>query len=216
MLSRTVSIFPPLHRYLTFISRETHIRGRIDVRTRTKRRQHANAAWKEQMPTLVDGYLAWRHEAPTDEDNTIASNMFHVDVVGISDFARAITIQQRPNEPANAALLRMGLLGCSPLRPTIAIRIECLELYHQIRRRQSSFSIQAITKVLCALHDITYFRQFRDQFSDAFDIYLQILREIRSRVDRILGRDPNTWQINGSCPSCTFKVTLHSQICRYN
>jgi hypothetical protein len=84
MLSRTVSIFPPLHRYLTFISRETHIRGRIDVRTRTKRRQHANAAWKEQMPTLVDGYLAWRHEAPTDEDNTIASNMFHVDVVGIS------------------------------------------------------------------------------------------------------------------------------------
>ncbi|KAG1720908.1 uncharacterized protein EDB91DRAFT_1088656 [Suillus paluster] len=64
--------------------REPPIRGRIDVRTRTKRRQHANAAWKEQMPTLVDGYLAWRHEAPTDEDNTIASNMFHVDVVGIS------------------------------------------------------------------------------------------------------------------------------------
>jgi hypothetical protein len=151
----------------------------------------------------------------------------------LKGFARAITIQQRPNEPANAALLRMGLLGCSPLQPTIAIRIECLELYHQIRRRQSSFSIQAITKVLCTLHNvrvvgcyvmmsysltiqITYFRQLRDQFSDAFDIYLQILQEIRGRVDRILGRDPNTWQINGACPSCTFKVTLHFQIYRYD
>ncbi|KAG2343823.1 hypothetical protein BDR05DRAFT_999730 [Suillus weaverae] len=166
---------------------------------------HANAAWKEQMPTLVDGYLAWRHEVPTDKDNTIVSNMFHVDVVGISGFAHAITIQQRPNEPVNAALLHMGLLGCSPLQLTIAIHIECLKLYHQIRRRQSSFSIQVIMKVLCALHDITYFRQFCDQFSDVFDIYLQILREIQSRVDWILDRDPNTWQINGSCPSCTFK-----------
>ncbi|KAG1884097.1 hypothetical protein F4604DRAFT_1919926 [Suillus subluteus] len=185
--------------------REPRVRRRIDVRTRTQRRQHANAAWKEQMPILVNSYLAWRHGAPTVDDNAMMSNIFHVDVVGISGFARAITIQQRPNEPANGALLRMGLLGCSPLQPTIAIHIECLELYHQIRRRQSSFSIQAITKVLCSLHNITYFGQLRDQFSDAFDIYLQILEEIRSRVDRILGKDPNTWQINGACPSCTFK-----------
>ncbi|KAG1794530.1 uncharacterized protein HD556DRAFT_1442718 [Suillus plorans] len=184
---------------------EPRVRRRIDVRTQTQCRQHANAVWKEQMPILVNGYLAWRHRVPTIDDNTIVSNIFHVDAVGISGFARAITIQQRPNEPANAALLRIGLLGCSPLQLTIAIRIECLELYHQIQRCQSSFGIQAITKVLCTLHNITYFRQLCDQFSDAFDIYLQILQEIRGRIDWILGKDPNTWQINGTCPSCTFK-----------
>lgn len=137
----------------------------------------------------------------------------------------ALAIQQRPNEPANAALLRVGLLGCSPLQPTIAIRLECLELYHQLRRRQSSFSVQAITKVLCALHNVgvhydydmmlysftkqvTYFRQLHEQFSNAFDIYLQILQEIRNRVDRILGRDLDHWQMNGACPCCAFKVNF--------
>ncbi|KAG2067453.1 hypothetical protein BDR04DRAFT_1159032 [Suillus decipiens] len=93
---------------------------------------HANAAWKKQMPILVNSYLAWRHRVQTIDDNIIVSNIFHVDAVGISGFACAITIQQHPNEPVNAALLHMGLLGCSPLQPTIAIRIECLKLYHQI------------------------------------------------------------------------------------
>ncbi|KAG2069874.1 hypothetical protein BDR04DRAFT_1118812 [Suillus decipiens] len=117
---------------------------RIDVQTRTQRHQHANAMWKEQMPILVNGYLAWRHGVPTIDDNTMVSNIFHVDVVGISG--------------------------------------------------EVSFP-----------QYITYFQQLRDQFSDAFDIYLQILEEIWSRVDWILGKDPNTWQINGACPSCTFK-----------
>ncbi|KAG1752327.1 uncharacterized protein EDB91DRAFT_1044478 [Suillus paluster] len=175
------------------------------MRTRRQRHQHADAAWKEQMPTLVDAYLAWKHEVPTVDDNTVASNIFHVDAIGIIDFARAITIQQRPNEPANVALLHVGLLGCSPLQPTIAIHIECLELYHQIQQCQSSFSIQAITKVLCVLHNVTYFQQLHKQFSNAFDIYLQILREVRNRVDRILGKDPDNWQMNGACPSCAFK-----------
>ncbi|KAG1877380.1 hypothetical protein F4604DRAFT_1880377 [Suillus subluteus] len=103
--------------------------------------------------------------------------------------------QQCPNQPANVALLRVGLLGCSPLQLTIAIRIE----------HQSSFSVQAITKVLCALHNVTYFRQLREQFSNVFDIYLHILREVQSRVDGILGKDSNNWQMNGACPSCAFK-----------
>ncbi|KAG1727102.1 hypothetical protein EDD22DRAFT_789374, partial [Suillus occidentalis] len=172
-------------------------------RTRTQCHKHANAAWKEQMPTLVDAYLAWKHEAPTVDDNTIS--IFHVDAVRIMDFKRTVTIQQYPDQPANVALLRVGLLGCSPLQPTIAIHIECLELYHQIRRRQSSFSVQAITKVLCVLHNVTYFRQLREQFSNVFDIYLHILQEVQSHVDRILGKDSNNWQMNGACPSCAFK-----------
>ncbi|KAG2096945.1 hypothetical protein BD769DRAFT_1631409 [Suillus cothurnatus] len=69
-------------------------------------------------------------------------------------------------------LLCHGLLGCSPIQPTVAICLECLELYHQIRQRQSSFSIQSITRVLCALHNSNYFitndivEQFRDDVSN--------------------------------------------------
>jgi hypothetical protein len=125
------------------------------------------------MLILVNSYLAWRHRAPTIDDNTIMSNIFHVDAVGflvrfhspntcpllmlnhtLKGFAHAITIQQCPNESANTALLHMGLLGCFPLQPTIAIHIKCLKLYYQIQYHQSSFSIQAITKVLCMLHNV--------------------------------------------------------------
>ncbi|KAG2120217.1 hypothetical protein BD769DRAFT_1361914 [Suillus cothurnatus] len=188
-----------------FISRKPSVHRCIDVQTQRQRHQHANVAWKEQMPTLVDAYLAWKHKVPTVIHNNVASNIFHVDAVGIMDFACAITIQQCPNELANAALLCVGILGCSPLQPTIAICLECLELYHQIRRCQSSFSIQAITKVLCSLHNATYFQQFCEQFSNAFDVYLQILREVQGCIGWILDRDPDNWQMNGACPSCAFK-----------
>ncbi|KAG1885509.1 hypothetical protein F4604DRAFT_1918207 [Suillus subluteus] len=181
--------------------RQPGVYRRVDVRTRAQRHQRAYNAWKDQMPTLVDAYLAWKHNAPSDDGNTVVPNIFHVDIVGIADFERAVAIQQHTDELANTALLRVGLIGCSPLQPSIAIRIECLELYHQLRRRQSSLSIQAITKVLCALHNVTYFRQRREQFSNAFDIYLQILGQVRSRVNRLLGRDPDQWQLNGACPS---------------
>ncbi|KAG1833219.1 hypothetical protein DFJ58DRAFT_719455 [Suillus subalutaceus] len=42
------------------------------------------------MPILVNGYLAWRHGAPTIDDNTMMCNIFHVDAVGISG--------EQPNE----------------------------------------------------------------------------------------------------------------------
>jgi hypothetical protein len=63
-------------------------------------------------------------------------------------------IIQLPDQLANVTLIENGLLGTSPVQPTVAITLEALELYHQIRRRQASFSVQAMTKVLCALHNV--------------------------------------------------------------
>ncbi|KAG1755390.1 hypothetical protein EDB19DRAFT_1625560, partial [Suillus lakei] len=120
-------------------------------------------------------------------------------------FSPHLLIQQQDNEIANAVLLRHGFLGCSPIQPTVAIQLECLELYHQIRRRQSSFGIQTFTKVLCALHNVTYSSSLRVQFSTAFDIYLNMLRNIHSRVNQALGRDPINWHMNGACPCCSFE-----------
>ena len=38
--------------------------------------------------------------------------------------------------------------------------------------------------------------------SDAFDVYLEILRRVETRVDRALGRDSPNWRLLHSCPSC--------------
>ncbi|KAG1813766.1 hypothetical protein EV424DRAFT_1326503, partial [Suillus variegatus] len=174
-------------------------------RTCTQRNHLANTAWTQQIPTLVEAYLCWKHEPQNHCAEDPSHHTFTVSGVGIMDFSPCLCIQQQHDEVANAALLHYGILGCSPVQPTVAIRLECLELYHQICRHQSSFGIQTITKVLCALHNVTYSSSFRAQFSTAFDIYLEILCNIRSQVDRALGRDPINWRMNGTCPSCTFE-----------
>jgi len=72
-------------------------------------------------------------------------------------------VPQRHDELANVSLIRNGLLGCTPTSPELTITFQCLELYHQLRRRQSSFGIQAYTKVLCVLHGVSGFQIIRDR-----------------------------------------------------
>ncbi|KAG2125460.1 hypothetical protein DEU56DRAFT_873092 [Suillus clintonianus] len=110
------------------------------------------------------------------------------------------SVDQAPNELANVSLLKSGYLGCSPLQPTLAISLGCLELYHQIRWRKPSFSVQGMVKVLCSLHN-----SLRDQFAIAFDTYLAILREVRTLVDQALGRDTPHWCMLHACPACNYK-----------
>jgi hypothetical protein len=83
--------------------------------------------------------------------------MSTVPVSQITVFTSSTPVSQAADEPANVSLINIGLIGCSPIQPTIAVSLKCLELYHQIRRRKPSFSVQAMVKVLCALHNVRFF-----------------------------------------------------------
>ncbi|KAG0702276.1 hypothetical protein DFH29DRAFT_805186 [Suillus ampliporus] len=157
-------------------------------------------AWNSQLPILADAYLHWKHIGQHDFDTEpdLPAHQFHISAV---DPVRVIT--QHNEEAANAALVCVGLLGCSPTMPSVAITLQCLEFYHQLRQCQSSFSIQAFTKVLCTLHDTCF--SSPEQFSNAFDIYLAILREIQSCTDTTLGQTKLNWHLRHSCPACTLK-----------
>ena len=76
------------------------------------------------------------------------------------DLDPRFAVRQRDNELANVSLIRYGLLGCTPMSPELAVTFQCLELYHQLRRRQSSFGIQAYTKVLCVLHGVSWLKLY--------------------------------------------------------
>ncbi|KAH7918582.1 hypothetical protein BV22DRAFT_1024367 [Leucogyrophana mollusca] len=117
-----------------------------------------------------------------------------------------LEVTQREDEPANVALIQAGYLGCSALQPTTAISLKTLEIYHQMRRRQASFSIQSIVKVLCSLHNIPYSQTYRNQFSSAFDAYLAILHGVRTLTDQALKRDTPSWRMLHACPPCGYKV----------
>ncbi|KAG2086942.1 hypothetical protein BD769DRAFT_1715016 [Suillus cothurnatus] len=156
-------------------------RRRRAPRSRLLRNRQMHAAWHSQMSYLVDTYLKWKHGYKHDKP-----------------------VIQAHEELANVSLLKLGFLGCSPLQPTVAVSLHCLELYHQIRRRKPSFSIQAMVKVLCALHN-TYFQSLRDQFAIAFDVYLGILRSVKSLVDEALQRNSVNWRMLHACPPCNYK-----------
>ncbi|KAG1880023.1 hypothetical protein F4604DRAFT_1679156 [Suillus subluteus] len=144
-------------------------------------------------------YLHWKHRDATPTPNVQAGTfVFHVSTVDI-------LVQQAADELANVSLINIGLLGCSPIQPTIAVSLQCLELYHQIRRCKPSFSVQAMVKVLCALHNRSYFQALRDQFAIAFDVYLDILRRVQELANTALKRDTPHWRMLHSCPACNYK-----------
>ena len=53
-----------------------------------------------------------------------------------------------------SALVRQGLVPCSPISLTTAITIEALEFYRVARSRNPHFSIQAFVKTMCDLQEV--------------------------------------------------------------
>ncbi|KIK34196.1 hypothetical protein CY34DRAFT_98437 [Suillus luteus UH-Slu-Lm8-n1] len=125
---------------------------RHDQRTSAIHYANMHDVWNLQLPKLADAYLHWKHIGRHDLDvePESSAHQFHISTVDVFEFQPVRTITQHDEEVANAALVRVGLLGCSPTVPSVAITLQCLELYHQLRRHQSSFSIQAFAKVLYA------------------------------------------------------------------
>ncbi|KAG0699233.1 hypothetical protein DFH29DRAFT_983620 [Suillus ampliporus] len=93
----------------------------------------------------------------------------------------------------NKSLVYHGYLGCSPLHPTS-------------HRTCPWFSIQAQCKALCHLHNIPYQPYLNTQFSDAYDVYLEILHRVDCLIKAALKRDTQDWCLLNSCPCCCYKL----------
>ncbi|KAG1852223.1 hypothetical protein F4604DRAFT_1933797 [Suillus subluteus] len=107
----------------------------------------ANIVVIGQMQDLVSAYLQWKlHEALGIPPVNLGSFEFQVNTIDVFASMSSIPVPQAAEELANISLINVGLIGCSPIQPTIAISLKCLKLYHQIRRRKPSFSVQAMVK----------------------------------------------------------------------
>lgn len=54
-----------------------------------------------------------------------------------------------------SALVRQGVMPCSPISPAVAVTIDALELYRVAHLRSPHFSIQSFVKTLCDLHSVS-------------------------------------------------------------
>ncbi|KIK17790.1 hypothetical protein PISMIDRAFT_110687 [Pisolithus microcarpus 441] len=106
-----------------------------------------------------------------------------------------------------SALIRQGVVPCSPIHPTAAVTFGALELFRIARLRSPHFSIQAFIKTLCDLQGVTFQRYLSRQFTIAFDLYLQIRARVDSIVSQVLQRDSEDWHLKHACAACTHKLT---------
>ncbi|KAH9834663.1 uncharacterized protein C8Q71DRAFT_873190 [Rhodofomes roseus] len=176
---------------------------RYDTRTRVDRTFLREQEWQRQIHKLVDGYLAWSAGEQPQE-----GNVQPWDVVLISFDTKDIGIVTPASEDElpNESLVRRGYLGTAPIRPSIAIAFRTLEAYRQLHHACPRLSRQALVQTLCHLHRVPLNRTLVNQFSIAYDLYLEILHHVDSRVDSVLGRDATDWPMLNACASCLYRL----------
>ncbi|KAG1859621.1 hypothetical protein DFJ58DRAFT_715712 [Suillus subalutaceus] len=112
----------------------------------------------------------------------------------------------------NVTLLHYGCIGSSPVKPTVAITVRTLAVYRQTHCVSSPQHPRRSQKI------VRYSRYLAEQLCTAFNVYLELQRQISCRLDKHLGRDTPNWRMLNSCPVCQYRLEeepplLYSIIC---
>ncbi|KAJ7159890.1 hypothetical protein C8R43DRAFT_881551 [Mycena crocata] len=103
------------------------------------------------------------------------------------------------------ALILQGLVPCAPMKPSVVIKIRVLEAFRVTKVRCPQLAIQSWVKSLCDLHGVAYKPYLCQQFTIAYDVYLDLRRRVDERVMTALGRD-SSWCLKHACPACNYKL----------
>ncbi|KAJ7099644.1 hypothetical protein C8R43DRAFT_1141454 [Mycena crocata] len=136
---------------------------------------------------------------------TTEEEIYEVDVVDMFD-TTSVAVKLNPTGNGVApALVLEGLMPCAPWTPTVVIKIRVLEAYRVTHVRCPQLSVQAFVKSLCDIHGVAHRPHLCQQFSIAYDLYLDLRRRTDERVMKALGRD-STWRMKHAGPACTYKL----------
>ncbi|THU79171.1 hypothetical protein K435DRAFT_875809 [Dendrothele bispora CBS 962.96] len=90
--------------------------------------------------------------------------------------------------------------------PSDIITIRAVEYYRVLFLCCPRLSVQPFVKALCDIHSVPFKPYLREQFSICFDVYLSILAETKTRVNRVLGRDGANWRVANTCAACQYHL----------
>ncbi|PCH35429.1 hypothetical protein WOLCODRAFT_111009 [Wolfiporia cocos MD-104 SS10] len=179
-------------------------RKRKDNRTRRDRISKMNKEWEAQLPILVDAYLAWQaglaeaglKDATVEPWQMLVVNFFNTEIRTFTPLSACA----RTNE----VLVRGGFLGTAPQLPTVAISFQVLEAYRQLHHVCPRLSIYAQVKALCRLHAVPFNHPLVEQFSVAYDVYMDILHGVDRLVATALDRNTPNWCMLNACAPCLY------------
>ncbi|KAF8131776.1 hypothetical protein K438DRAFT_1788198 [Mycena galopus ATCC 62051] len=180
-----------------------------DHRTRSDRTQKLVNGWTIQMDRMVDAYMSWCAEAdlgPSREGAPAMVEEIEITVVDLYESSKRDVELNAGGAGVAAALIKQGLVPCAPTKPSVAITTRVLELYRTTHIWCPQLAIQAFVKSLCDLHGVPYRPYLREQFSIAYDLYLELRRQTDAQVNAALGRDTPNWCLKHTCPACMYKL----------
>ncbi|KAI6156950.1 hypothetical protein BKA82DRAFT_25914 [Pisolithus tinctorius] len=172
------------------------------------------------MPALTSSYLEWSHaQASTpargdfaeraeaeDLGNGSSARTWRVHVVDVFRAEKVNLVISADDSYIASALVRQGFMPCSPIRPSVAITINALELYHVACLHSPHFSIQAFVKTICDLQGVAFQHYLSHQFSITLDLYLNILNGVEALIMEALSRTSDDWRLQHACPACTYEL----------
>ncbi|KAG2029540.1 hypothetical protein BDR03DRAFT_1044137 [Suillus americanus] len=163
---------------------------RVDNRTRRDHVLRRNVAFNEQIQVMSEAYIIWSleksqkgfknffdrlHSEETDEVIDFNGGQWPVTVIDAFFAEKVILKISSTDHTIASALVRQGVMPCSPISPATGITSEALELCIS-----PHLLIQAFIKTMCDLHGVQFHRHLSCQFLIALDLYLQIRRVVAS------------------------------------
>ncbi|KAF8339461.1 hypothetical protein F5887DRAFT_889178 [Amanita rubescens] len=105
-----------------------------------------------------------------------------------------------------AALVRQGMVPCSPFAPKYTISIRTLKLFKNLRSRCPHLTVQPFVNGILDMLGSSCQVSYYSLFSTAFDVYLEILNSTQHKVSKALQRDDPQWRLKNTCPACSYKL----------
>ncbi|KAJ7609640.1 hypothetical protein FB45DRAFT_1038738 [Roridomyces roridus] len=187
---------------------------RYDWRTRTDQTERRNQAFQSQMEGLTDAYMRFcaedelrgRHGGNRWEelelrrqtragDSPTVEAVYEIKVVDSFETRTVdVDVSDTQGRLNIANLVVAGLMPCAPYTPHVAFTIRVLESYRTLHARCPQLAIHAYVKALCDQHEVEYYPYLRQQFSNAYDVYLEIRHCTDAR------------RLKHACPACTYKL----------
>ena len=107
------------------------------------------------MPRIMEAYLHWKYGATPLDAPSSPGYDFDLDRIDYFSDETSLHVPRTSEQGPAEALVRYGYLSPTPDQPTIAVSLETLELFHNIRRFKPSFSVEAFTKMVCYKNYVT-------------------------------------------------------------
>ncbi|OCH84112.1 hypothetical protein OBBRIDRAFT_808479 [Obba rivulosa] len=117
--------------------------------------QHIECAdlnWAPLLEHLADVYLEWRYHGEVAPPSAPPATEydFTLDIVNIYTLDTTPHIHRNVDScSAVEAIAQHGYLATTSINPSLVISFKTLELFHPLRLRKPSFSIEAYVKVIC-------------------------------------------------------------------